>query len=57
VSVDAGANARVVVDCSIRPIQRWAGDQFTLAATEVTIRAGGYAGDPAALDATLTVPS
>ena len=57
VALDAGTTARVAVDCSVRPIQRWAGDGFTLAATDVTIRAGGYAGDPAAVDATLAVPS
>ena len=57
VALDAGTTARVVVDCSVRPIQRWAGDGFTLAATDVTLRAGGYAGDPAAVDATLAVPS
>jgi beta-glucosidase len=57
VSLDAGTTARVVVDCSVRPIQRWTVDGFTLAARAVTIRAGGYAGDPAAVEATLAVPS
>jgi hypothetical protein len=57
VALDAVTTARVVVDCSVRPIQRWAEDGFTLAATAVTIRAGGYAGDPAAVEATLAVPS
>jgi len=51
----AGSTDRVVVDCSIRPLQRWAGEGFTLSAADITIRAGSYAGDPAALDATLAI--
>ena len=57
VHLEAETSDRVRVDCSIRPVQRWAGDGFTLAATDITIRAASYAGDPAAVDATLTVPS
>lgn len=56
VHLEAGTSTRVVVDCSIRPIQRWAGDGFTLPAADVTIRAGSYAGDPAAVDANLSLP-
>jgi beta-glucosidase len=55
VLLEAGTSTRVIVDCSIRPVQRWAGDGFTLPAGDVTIRAGSYAGDPAAVEATLTL--
>jgi beta-glucosidase len=57
VHLEAGTSGRVVVDCSIRPVQRWTGDGFALAAAAVTIRAGSYAGDPAAVEATLSLPT
>ena len=55
VHLQTGAQDRIVVDCSMRPLQRWAGDGFTSAAGRITIRAGSYAGDPAAVDATLEI--
>ena len=57
VPLDAGTSERVVVECSIRPVQRWTGDGFAPPTVDVTIRAGSYAGDPAAVDEVLTVPS
>ena len=54
VHLEAGTSTRVVVDCSIRPVQRWAGKGFTLPAAAITVRAGSYAGDPAAAEATLS---
>lgn len=51
--VEPGEGVRVDVDCSIRPVQRWGGAGFTLAAAEVTVCAASYAGDPDALEATL----
>ena len=57
VHLDAGTSTRVIVDCSIRPVQRWAGDRFTLAFGDITIRAGSYAGDPAAVEMDLAVPT
>ena len=56
VHLKAGTNDRVVVDCSVRPVQRWASDGFTLAAGDIAIRAASYAGDPAAIHATLAIP-
>ena len=52
----AGADERVVVDCTLRPVQRWAGGGFTLPASNLAIRAASYAGDPASLAATLAIP-
>jgi beta-glucosidase len=56
VHLESGADARITVDCSVRPVQRWSGDGFTLAPADIAIRAASFAGDPAALDATLTIP-
>jgi beta-glucosidase len=56
VHLDAGSSERVVADCSIRPIQRWATDGFAMAAGSITIRAASHAGDPAGIGATLTFP-
>jgi len=56
VHLEAGTDARIAVDCSVRPLQCWSGDDFTLAPVEITIRAASFAGDPAALDATLAIP-
>jgi len=56
VHLESGADSRITVDCSIRPVQRWSGDGFTLAPVDIAIRAASFAGDPAALDATLAVP-
>ncbi len=56
VHLEADQSARVAVDCSTRPVQRWSGDGFVLDAGSVTVRAASYAGDPAALDAVLGVP-
>jgi len=55
VHLDAGTSERVRVDCSTRPIQRWASDGFVLDPGEVTVRAASYAGDPAAVDDVLSV--
>lgn len=57
VNLDAGTGERVIVECSTRPVQRWTGDGFTPPSGDVTIRAGSYAGDPAAVDGVLAVPS
>jgi beta-glucosidase len=54
VRLESGTSARVIVDCSIRPVQRWAGDDFALAATDITVRAGSYAGDPGAVEMPLS---
>ena len=51
--LDAGTSDRVVVECSIRPVQRWTGDGFAPPIGDVIIRAGSYAGDPAAVDEVL----
>jgi len=56
VHLEPGADARITVDCSVRPVQRWSGDGFTLAPADIAIRAASFAGDPAALDATFTIP-
>lgn len=56
VHLEPGARDRVVVECSIRPLQRWAGNGFTLTAREIPVRAASYAGDPAAIEATLAIP-
>ncbi|MCE9516256.1 MAG: fibronectin type III-like domain-contianing protein, partial [Mycobacterium sp.] len=53
VNLDAGTSERVVVECSIRPVQRWTGDGFAPPTGDVIIRAGSYAGDPAAVDEVL----
>ena len=56
VHVESGTSERVIVDCSVRPVQRWASDGFTLTAGDIAIRAASYAGDPAAIHATLAIP-
>ena len=56
VHLEPQTSRRVIVDCSIRPVQRWAGDGFTLTAEDTTVRAVSYAGDPAGIEATLAVP-
>lgn len=56
VHLAAGATDRIAVDCSVRPLQRWTADGFTLAGSSVTLRAGSYAGDPACTEAALEVP-
>jgi beta-glucosidase len=56
VLLESGAGDRIVIDCSLRPVQHWAGAGFTLAVNDITIRAASYAGDPAAVDATLAIP-
>ena len=56
VHVESGTSERVTVDCSVRPVQRWASDGFTLTAGDIAIRAASYAGDPAAIHATLAIP-
>ena len=53
VHLEPGTSRRVVVECSIRPIQRWAADDFTLTTEDITVVAAAYAGDPAALEAAL----
>jgi beta-glucosidase len=55
VLLEAATSTRVTVDCSIRPVQRWAADGFALPAADITIRAGSYAADPAAVAATLAL--
>ncbi len=55
VYLEPGTSQRVVADCSIRPIQRWDVDGFTLKAEDITVTAASYAGDPAAIEATLAV--
>ena len=54
VAVDPGLSEQVVVDCSLRPVQRWAGGRFVLDDRAITIRAASHAGDPAALDGVLS---
>lgn len=56
VTLEAGSSERTVVECSTRPVQRWTGEGFAPPAGDVTIRAGSYAGDPAAVDGVLSVP-
>ena len=50
VHLDARTSERVRVECSTRPIQRWANDGFVLDSGDITIRAASYAADPAAVD-------
>ncbi len=57
VHLGAGSSERTVVECSTRPVQRWTGEGFAPPADDVTIRAGSYAGDPAAVDGVLSVQS
>ena len=55
VHLEAGARERFVIDCSIRPLQRWTTDGFVLDRGDVTIRAAACAGDAAAVESTLIV--
>ncbi|HKT00483.1 MAG TPA: glycoside hydrolase family 3 C-terminal domain-containing protein, partial [Rugosimonospora sp.] len=57
-SVEAGAGETVqaTVDCTTRPVQRWTGAGFTVDTQTVTVEAGAYSGDPAALAGTVTLP-
>jgi beta-glucosidase len=54
VEVAPGQAVPVTIECSTRPLQRWTEAGFTAVAGTVTVEAGGYSGDPAAL--TLSVP-
>ncbi len=54
VHLDARTSERVRVECSTRPVQRWATDGFVLDSGDITIRAASYAGDPAAVDDVLS---
>jgi beta-glucosidase len=56
VHLTAGAAARVRVDCSVRPLQRWTAAGFVVDRADVPIRAASYAGDPRAVEAVLKVP-
>jgi len=56
VQLDPGAGERVEIECSVRPVQRWAAGGFTLDFGSITVRAASWAGDPAALDAVLEIP-
>ncbi len=56
VHLDPGTSERVRVECSTRPVQCWATDEFVLDPGTITIRAASHAGDPAALNAVLVVP-
>jgi hypothetical protein len=53
VAVPAGGSARVTVRGSVRPLMRWVDGGFVPAAATAEIEASGYAGDPAAVTATL----
>jgi beta-glucosidase len=57
VHLEAGTSTRVIIDCSIRAVQRWAGGGFTLASGDITIRVGSYAGDPARVEMTVAPPT
>lgn len=56
VHLESATTERVTVQCSVRPLQRWTGSGFALSAGDVVIRAAAYAGDPAGVDATVTLP-
>jgi beta-glucosidase len=56
VHLEPGTSNQTVIDCSLRPVQHWAGAGFASPANDLTIRAASYAGDPAAVDATLAIP-
>ncbi len=56
VHLAAGTRARICVECSVRPVQRWAAGRLSLSEGPITIRAASHAADPAAVDATLDVP-
>lgn len=57
VYLEPGTAERVSVECSVRPLQRWTDDGFVLDPGGVTLRAGSYAGDPAAVERCLTIRS
>jgi beta-glucosidase len=48
-AVSPGAETRLEVTGSTRPLQRWTGDGFEAAAPSVVIEAAAFAGDPEAL--------
>jgi beta-glucosidase-like glycosyl hydrolase len=56
VALAAGESARVTVHGSVRPLQRWTDDGFVPAAPTAVVEAAAYAGDPAAVTASLTLP-
>jgi len=56
VHLPAGHSGRVVVDCSLRPVQRWDGERLSLPGGHLTIRAASYAGDVESTDAALALP-
>lgn len=54
VHLESRKSARIVVDCSTRPIQTWRDGRFAPAHSDIPIRAASFAGDPAALDGMLS---
>lgn len=56
VHLPTGAVSRVLVDCSVRPLQTWDGDGFILNDADITIRAASHAGDPTAVEGKLRKP-
>jgi beta-glucosidase len=55
VELDAGESRRVTVAASLRPLQRWTADGFTLDAGEVELEAAAHSGDPEAAATTITL--
>lgn len=53
VDLDIGETHVVTVNASTRPLQRWTGDEFIVAATWVSVEAASYSGDTDALVARL----
>lgn len=49
IELAAGESGTVSVRCSLRPLQRWTPEGFVLSDGNVTLEAGGYAGDPNAV--------
>jgi len=57
VAVDPGRSARVAIECTTRPLQRWTPEGFVVGPATVTVEVAAYSGDPAAVATTLDVPA
>ncbi|MGU3587166.1 glycoside hydrolase family 3 protein [Rhodococcus sp. C26F] len=54
VTADPGEQVQTVIDCSIRPLQRWTGVGFEMPEGEIRLEAAAWSGDPAAVTAHLS---
>lgn len=55
IDLDVGQSKNVIMDVSVRPLQRWVAGKFILPGKEVTIEVAAFAGDSKAVRATISL--